>query len=136
MGDVALTPYLMFDGECREAVGFYREVLGGELELQTYGEVDPSAAANLKDRVMHSRLSGGRVELMAGDVPGGGPLGTGKVQLALSGTDEQTLRTIFDALSTGGKVGVPLERQMWGDLFGAVSDRYGVDWMVNISTPI
>lgn len=135
MGSVALTPYLMFDGECREAMGFYRDIFGGELQLQSYGEVDPSAGAELKDRVMHSSLRGGQADLMAGDTPERGSLGAGKVQLTLSGTDEQTLRSMFESLGKGGKVGVPLERQMWGDLFGSLKDRYGIDWMVNISTP-
>ena len=134
MANVDLTPYLMFDGEAREAMNFYRDVFGGELMLQTYGDIDPSSGADTRERVMHSSLMGGRAELMAGDTPQSGSLGSAKVQLALSGTDEQTLRSLFESLGEGGKVGVPLERQVWGDLFGSVTDRFGIDWMVNISS--
>ena len=131
--NVDLTPYLMFSGQCREAMEFYRDVFGGELQLQTYGEVDPSASGDMKDRIMHSSLMGGRADLMAGDSPEAASFGEGRVQLALSGSDEGTLRNLFEALSAGGKVEVPLEKQMWGDFFGSLKDRYGVDWMVNIN---
>lgn len=133
MGTVTLSPYLLFDGVCREAMELYREVFGGTLMAQSYGEVDPNAPAGMKDRVMHASLMGGRAELMAGDTPDSRGQGPGKISLALSGTDEAALREMFDKLSAGGEVVTPIERQVWGDLYGAVTDRYGIAWMVNIS---
>ena len=80
---------------------------------------------------MHARLSGGLVTFMASDTPTASAMAA-KVELSVSGTDERLLRKVFDALAEGGKVRMPLEKQFWGALFGAVTDRYGIDWMVNI----
>jgi PhnB protein len=79
-------------------------------------------------------LSGGDILLMASDDPGTShELGTGKIHLALGGSDEEKLRRIFDKLSAGGKVGVPLAKQMWGDIYGDLRDKYDIQWMINIS---
>lgn len=102
--------------------------------MQTYGEVDKSCPDAMKEGIMHARLSGGDIVLMASDDPGSGrKIGTGKIHLALGGDDEEKLRHVFDALSAGGKVGVPLERQMWGDLYGDLRDQYDIHWMINIA---
>lgn len=134
MEKISLNAYLFFDGNCREAMKFYQSVFGGKLELQTFGEVDDSCPAAMKDSIMHASLMGGEAELMASDNPGPDPLGTGKISLALSGYDEEKLRKMFDDLSVGGKVTMPLEKQVWGDFFGVFTDRYGVSWMINIGT--
>jgi PhnB protein len=60
--------------------------------------------------------------------------GPDRVSLSLSGDDAPTLTRWFEALTEGGEVDVPLEQQVWGDTFGQVTDRYGVRWLVNIST--
>ena len=134
MSKTALNAYLMFKGECREAMNFYQSVFGGNLHLMTYGDMDGSCPDAMKNNVMHGQLMGGDAELMGADDPQGGELGAGKINLALSGTDEAKLTEMFDALSAGGAVQVPLAKQMWGDLFGAFTDKYGVGWMVNIGT--
>ncbi|MFA6057225.1 MAG: VOC family protein [Taibaiella sp.] len=132
MQKISLNAYLMFEGNCREAMGFYQKVFGGDLNLMTYGDMDGSCPDATKNNVMHGQLMGGEAELMGADEPQGANLGTGKIQLALSGSDEPKLRKMFEALSEGGKIQVPLDKQMWGDLFGAFVDKYGVGWMVNI----
>lgn len=134
METITCNAYLFFEKECREAMQFYKSVFGGELTMQTYGEVDKSCPDAIKDGIMHARLSGGDILLMASDDPGSGRvLGTGKIQLALGGNDEKKLTGIFEALSAGGKVGVPLAKQMWGDIYGDLRDKYDVQWMVNIT---
>ncbi|HET8573599.1 MAG TPA: VOC family protein [Edaphocola sp.] len=134
MGNIICNAYLFFKDECREAMNFYQDVFGGELIMQTYGDVDKSCPDATKDSIMHARLSGGDILLMASDDPGSGrTLGAGKIHLALGGNDEPKLRGLFDALSKGGKIGVPLEKQMWGDIYGDLCDQYGIHWMVNIS---
>lgn len=133
MATFGLTPYLLFDGECREAMKLYHSVFGGTLEIQTYGELDASTEPKMRDLVMHSHLRGGRAALMAGDSPQSSGDG-GKVQLTLSGTDDLALRQAFEALAAGGEVVTPLDRQMWGDVYGALTDRFGIGWMVNISS--
>jgi len=134
MENVICNAYLFFDGNCREAMKFYQSVFGGTLNMQTYGEMDKSCPDAMKDSIMHARLSGGDILLMASDDPGATrTLGTGKIHLALGGSDEKKLRSIFEALSAGGKIGVPLEKQMWGDIYGDLRDKYDIQWMVNIS---
>lgn len=136
MKTVNLNAYLYFNGDCREAMEFYQGIFGGELEVITFGEVDNSCPDAMKDSVMHANLMGGDVEFFGSDNPSPDPLGTGKITLTLHGTDEQKLRGLFDALSSGGKITMPLEKQVWGDIYGALRDRYDVSWDVNISEEI
>lgn len=112
---------------------FYKTVFGGELTMQTMGEapIDMPKGAT-KDQIMHAQLEGGEVRLMASDSTIASPKAA-KIELSLSGPDEVKLHKIFDELAKGGKVNMPLEKQFWGDTFGMLSDKYGVDWMVNIS---
>lgn len=134
MERVTLNPYLFFTGNCREAMELYKSVFGGTLSIQTYDEVPGERSEAMKGKVMHASLTDGEADLMASDSPYTDRLGTGKVSLSVSGTDEQKLRTIFDRLSAGGKVTSPLKKEFWGDTFGTLTDRFGVDWMVNISS--
>lgn len=133
MEKIALHAYLMFDGNCREAIHFYQGVFGGEVTLMTFGEVDGSCPAAMRDRVMHAMLRGGEIELMASDSMDDMPLGVGKINIALSGADEANLTKKFEQLSEGGQIIVPLGKQVWGDIFGCFADQYNVNWMVNIN---
>lgn len=129
-----LNPYLSFNGNAREAMEFYTDVFGGTLNLSTYGEFgDPSAPG--ADQIMHGMLeSPSGYTLMAGDNPPGMPYNPGDtVAISLSGDDEAELRGYWDRLSGDGTVSAPLEKQMWGDLFGMCTDRFGIRWMVNIA---
>lgn len=134
MEKVELAPYLFFQGNCREAMEFYKDVFGGELKIQTMNEVPPEAQMPEADPndVMHARLDGGLAVLMASDSKNASPKAA-KIELSLSGSDEAQLREVFDKLAEDGKVNMPLSKMFWGDLFGQLSDKYGVDWMVNIS---
>ncbi|MBD2753241.1 VOC family protein [Spirosoma validum] len=137
---VLLNPYLFFDGNCREAMEFYKSVFGGELVLTTFGEgpadahAEPKAnSADVKDQIMHARLSGD-VVLLASDNPNGTEArNSNPFSLSLEGSDEQRLQTYFNKLSENGKVTAPLTRQFWGDVFGMVTDQFGINWMVSIS---
>ncbi len=131
-----LNPYLGFDCDAREAMEFYQGVLGGELAISTFGEFG-QAGTPVENQVMHATLStpAGYV-LMASDTPPGMDHSPGtNITIILSGDDEAELREYFEGLSAGGSVTVPLERQMWGDLFGQFVDRFGIGWMVNIGAP-
>ena len=125
-----LNPYLHFSGNAREAMEFYRSVLGGELDVMTFGDVGGEYP---DDGVMHAflRTSDG-LELMASDGHDPDAAGPDRVSLSISGDDVPTLTRWFEALAEGGKVDVPLEKQVWGDTFGQVTDRYGLRWLVNI----
>ncbi|HYN29916.1 MAG TPA: VOC family protein [Dermatophilaceae bacterium] len=131
-----LNPYLNFDGTTREAMTFYQQVLGGDLTVSTFGEFGMDGPG--ADGVMHAHLEtpDGFV-LMASDLPPGsegGALPHGGISVSLSGGEE--LRRYWEGLSDGATVTLPLEKQMWGDEFGMLVDRFGVPWMVNIgATP-
>lgn len=135
MGDVSLEVYLYFKGQCREAMEFYKDVFGGELSVQTYGEVpDMSQDESKKDWIMHATLQGGDIKLMASDTEKASPAAA-KIDLSLGGADDAKLRRIFDKLSAGGKVNSPLHKEFWGDIFGSVTDKFGITWMVVIGSP-
>lgn len=131
---ITLNPYLALQGTCRQAMEFYHSLLGGSLTLNTFGEsgmqdiqgVDP-------DGIMHAQLvtPSGQV-LMASDAMGMPHQPGDTVAVSLSGDDE-SLDTTFRALSAGGSVIVAYEKQMWGDYYGQVRDKFGVVWHVNRS---
>jgi PhnB protein len=129
-----LNPYLTLPGTARQAAEFYRDVFGGELSVSTFGE-SGAAGEPYADQVMHARLdSPSGYTLMLSDVPPGSQHSRGNdMAVSLSGDDADELRRSWEALSEGGEVQVPLEKQMWGDVFGMCTDRFGVSWMVNIS---
>jgi len=129
-----LNPYLSFNGNAREAMTFYQQVLGGELNVSTFGDYSPDGAGG--DGVMHAQLeTPAGFTLMASDIaPGMDEVAPGSnFAVSLSGDDE-ALRGYWDGLADGGTVAMPLEKQMWGDEFGMLTDRFGIPWLVNIGT--
>ncbi|MEY9490619.1 VOC family protein [Streptomyces calvus] len=131
-----LNPYLSFDGDARQAMEFYKDVFGGELRLNTYGDFGQPGAENA-DKIMHGMLRTAEgFTLMGADMPPGMEHSPGNTfAVSVSGEDESTLRGYWEKLSSGGSVSVPLEKQMWGDVFGMCTDRFGIPWMVDISRP-
>ena len=134
-----LNPYLSFDGNAREAMETYKAVFGGELNVNTFGDFGAADDPAVKDQVMHSQLeTPAGFTLMASDTPPGSeqPYQPGNnFAVSLSGDDEAELRGYWDKLADGGNVALALDKQMWGDVFGMVADRFGVLWMVNIAQP-
>ncbi|MGC0386539.1 VOC family protein [Streptomyces sp. SAI-129] len=131
-----LNPYLSFDGDARQAMEFYAQVFGGTPALNTFGSAgmpDPAYT----DKIMHGMLeTPSGFTLMGADTPPGMEYTPGNTfAVSLSGDDATELRGYWEKLSADGSVEVPLERQMWGDVFGMCTDRFGVPWMVNISEP-
>ena len=129
-----LNPYISFSGNARQAMEFYKEVFGGELNMNTFGEygAGDSPEAN---KIMHAQLeSSSGYTIMGADTPEGMTHTPGdNMTVSLSGDDAAELRGYWDKLAASGKVTMPLEKQMWGDEFGMVVDQFGVPWMVNIS---
>lgn len=136
MSKINLDPYLFFNGNCREAMEFYKAIFGGEVTILTFNDMpgDIPDKEAMKDMVMHAFLDAGDVRLMASDSQKASEKAA-KIELSLSGEDEQKLREYFDKLSAGGKVRSDLKTEMWGDTFGMLTDKYSIDWMVNITTP-
>jgi PhnB protein len=131
-----LNPYLSFDGNAREAMEFYQSVFGGELNLMTFGDMGMTEHDGTPidgSGVMHAQLSGAQgFTLMASDHAGGGQVSPNG-NVSLSGDESEELHGYFDRLADGGSVDVPLEKAPWGDEFGQVKDRFGINWLVNIA---
>ncbi|WP_180685670.1 VOC family protein [Streptomyces gossypiisoli] len=129
-----LNPYLNFEGDARRAMEFYQEVFGGTLSLNTYGELGGQSGTADADMIMHGMLeTPSGFTLMGADTPGEDFNRGNAYSIALTDDDEAELRGYWEKLSASGSVSVPLEKQMWGDVFGMCTDRFGVAWMVNIS---
>ncbi|HEX6140730.1 MAG TPA: VOC family protein [Candidatus Limnocylindria bacterium] len=132
-----LNPYLTFQGNAREAMEFYRDVLGGELTFSTFAEGGMPHEPADAEKIMHAQLeTPSGFTLMASDSAGGGPAAPmAGVQISLSGDAESDaeLSGYYDKLAAAGTVLEPLVVAPWGDKFGMVTDRFGVLWMVNIA---
>jgi PhnB protein len=129
-----LNPYLTFNGNCREAMHFYQECLGGELVLQTIGDAPMSdkIPEEMKRYILHASLSSNAVVLMASDMVGEKGLTPGNtVSLLLSCDSESDMRNYYTKLSDGGEQTHPIELTHWGALFGDLTDRYGNQWLLH-----
>ena len=129
-----LCPYLSFAGNAREALEFYRSVFGGELLVTTFAEFGMDAHGAEPEQIMHGQLNATKgFVLMASDTPPwmGEPSGN-SITVCLTGTDVDDLRGYFEKLTEGADVTMPLEKQVWGDYYGQLTDRFGTPWMANI----
>ncbi|WP_392543585.1 VOC family protein [Oryzobacter telluris] len=129
-----LNPYLNFPGTARDAMSFYQGVLGGDLTMNTFGEYGSDGPG--ADGIMHAQLTTpDGFTIMASDMPPGqedSHSPGNNITVSLSG-DGESLRGYWEGLSDGATVKMPLEKQMWGDEFGALVDKFGIPWMVNIA---
>ena len=132
-----LNPYLNFDGKAEEAFRLYQSVFGGELFIQKMGAAPgtENMSEEEKNLVMHVSLPiGGGQFLMASDcvTSQGHVLQVGNNNyISLSPDSREEADRIFNALSEGGTVEMPMEDMFWGDYFGSFKDKYGVCWMIN-----
>ena len=132
-----LNPYLSFRDTAREAMEFYQTVFGGKLDVHTFKEFHASETPDEDNLIMHAMLEADNgITFMASDTPARMEYKPGSnVSLSLSGDNEAELRSYWDKLAEGGTVTMPLEKAMWGDTFGMLTDKFGVMWMVNIASP-
>jgi PhnB protein len=134
-----IQPYLFFDGNCEEAVEFYRKALGAEVEmLMRYRESPEPPPPGMvppgwDDKVMHTTLRVGGAIVMASDGPCSGESGFRGFSLSISVPDSATAEKFFTALADGGQVQMPLGKTFWSPCFGMLTDRFGVGWMVNVA---
>lgn len=138
-------PYIFFEGRCEEAVNFYKTALNAEVtmlmrykdnpEPQTSGDgCGPNAANIPPESVMHASFKIGDTELMASDGMASGKPDFKGITLSLNPTNEAEAKKIFAALSEGGQVNMPLTKTFFSPLFGMVADKFGVSWMVNLTS--
>lgn len=130
-----LDPYLSFKDNARHAMEFYHSVFGGKLTMNTFKEFHASEDPNEGDKIMHAMLEAENgITFMAADTPHQMEHRPGaNISMSLSGDNETELRAYFEKLSADGQVTMPLEKAPWGDTFGMCTDRFGINWMVNIS---
>ena len=130
-----LNPYIGFIDNARQAMEFYQSVFGGTLVLNTFGEYGTEGED--ADKIMHGQLETDKgYTLMGADTIAGMERDSGSsITISLSGDEGDDLRGYWEKLSEGGSVSLPLEKQMWGDEFGQCTDKFGVNWMINIGQP-
>jgi PhnB protein len=135
---MAIHPYLMFGGNCREAFTRYQEIFGGELVLLTMKDMpseEPVPAAQA-DLIMHAALKFDDNLLMASDDPTTDNFGPVQgMQVNYSVTDVDEAKRVFEALAEGGQVIMPMAETFWSPMFGMCVDRFGTPWMVNAEAP-
>jgi len=136
--------YLNFEDKTEDAFRFYEKVLGGKLtEIYRFGIMPPQDGFELtpeqKNRVMHValQLPDGQMIMGSDTLPGMGPkrVEGNNFSISVHPTSRQEADRIFGALAEGGTVVMPMADQFWGDYFGSLTDRFGVNWMVNYSDP-
>ena len=126
-----LTPYLGFTGgKCREAMTFYQECFGGDLDMKCFGDSSFANDTN-KDHIMHSTLNINGKPFLMGSDGCGGLEGDAKISFSVDFQSDEELNEAFSRISEGGKVTMPLERQFWGAKFGQVTDKFGFPWMLH-----
>jgi len=132
-----LNPYLGFKDNTREAMEFYKTIFGGKLELHTFKEYNASQDPSEDEKIMHSMLEADNgITFMASDTPNSMQYSAGgAISMSLSGDNDEELSAYYEKLGAGGTPVMPLEKAPWGDKFGMVVDKFGVQWMVNITAP-
>lgn len=133
----SLNPYISFKNNAREAMEFYKTVFGGKLEIHTFKEFQASQDPSEDDLIMHGMLEAENgLIFMASDTPARIPFNPGNnMSMSLSGDNDTELTSYFNKLAEGGAITMPLEKAIWGDKFGMLTDKFGINWMVNITLP-
>lgn len=136
-----VTPYVMFGGNCEQALEFYRTALGAKIEMVMRYKENPDPPPpgflppGMDDKIMHASLRIDGAALMASDCPGPAPSLDG-VAIALEMPTAAAVAKAFAALSEGGTITMPLGKTFWTPSFGMVTDRFGVSWMVMVAVPM
>jgi PhnB protein len=129
-------PYLFFDGRCEEAIEFYRKALGAQVEMMMRFKDSPEPCPEgmlppgSENKVMHASLQIGGTMVMASDGHAKGAPSFQGFSLSLDASDDADAKRLFDALSDGGQVQMPLGKTFFASSFGMVADKFGVSWMV------
>ena len=135
-----INPYLNFDGKCEEAFNFYKSVFGGEfLTLQRFKDAPSEEGTcnvdeSKKEKIMHVSLPmGNETVLMGSDSPeaeGKTKFGD-NISISIQAESEEEATKLFNGISDGGKVIMPLTKTFWNAYFGMCTDKFGINWMIN-----
>jgi PhnB protein len=131
-----LNPYLTFKGNCKEAMNFYKDVLGGELTILLAGDspAKDQVPPQFHNQVLHSHLKNGDMEIMATDMNPGTFNDGNTVHLCLVCKSEKEIRSLYEKLSAGGTITGPLDHMFFG-MLGSFTDKFGKNWMVEFDEP-
>ena len=133
-----IEPYLFLNGRADEAIAFYQDALGAEVAMRmTFGESPSPSPMPLPTgwdkKVMHAALTVGDMQLMLSDGDSNDAANFNGFRLSLTLDDEAALRRAFDKLADGGSVQMPLSQTFWAPLFGMLTDKFGIGWMVGLA---
>lgn len=136
--------YLTFNGNCREAFDFYKSVFGGEYPyIGTFGEMPPAEGREIKEedrnRIMHVTLPVSQETILMGSDSAsddGARLVMGNnFSISINADSKEEADRLYNGLSAGGKITMPLSDTFWGAYFGMFTDQFGINWMVNFDDP-
>ena len=134
-----LEPYLFISGgKCEEALNFYKGVFKGDVTAMSRWKDAPAEMglpAELGSRVMNANFKSPGVSFMAADAQPTTQYGMGRISLAIGTSDVAEAQRVWDALAKDGEVEMPMEETFWAAKFGMLTDKYGVDWMINCALP-
>lgn len=135
---MSITVYLTFGGTCREAMGFYAEVLGVTATFHPFAgsPAEAHVPPEWRDKMLHAGLTYNGTDLMASDGPGPGAVSYAGFSVSLNTATEAEAERLFAALSAGGAVTMPIAETFWALRFGMLTDKFGVPWMINCSRPM
>ena len=128
-----LNPYLSFKGNCEEALNFYKDVFGGELDISLYkgSPMEDKVSEDFKDKVLHGRLTTDEFVIMASDISDHDVTCGNNIHLNIDFSSEDVQTKVFDKMSLDSNVIMPLADQFWGARFGMLTDKFETSWMFN-----
>jgi PhnB protein len=132
-------PYLVFNGNCREAFGVYHEVLGGQIAAM-FTHADTPAATHcppeMQDTIMHARLELGEGTIMGSDAPTNMYQKPQGFHVSIHPSSVEEAERIYAALSEGGEIFMAIQETFWAERFAMFADRFGSPWMINVEKPM
>jgi PhnB protein len=134
---LGVEPYIAFKGNCEEAINFYKDRMNGEIIfMQRYGE-SPMKGKGPDDKIMHCSLKIGDSKIMACDnVFEENPTTIGNnISLAIGSDNVADAEAMFERMSDGGTVCMPMQQTFWAERFGMLTDKFGINWMFNCDKP-
>lgn len=128
----SISPYLIFQGNCEEAINFYHDCFGGTIEIRRFRDTEMPVEDSYRDKIMHGELKIGDYCIMFSDGAPHKKVEYGdNIQLNINFEDENKIEQVFNKLAVGGAISMPLEVTFWNAKFGMLVDKYGIRWMLN-----
>ena len=137
----SINPHINFNGNAEEAFNFYKSVFGGEfakiMRFKDLASAEFPVADNEANKIMHIALPIGKSILMANDVPeilGRTNENENRSKIVISAESKEEADKLFNGLSAGGQIEMPISDSPWGSYFGMFRDKYGIEWMVDFES--